>query len=111
MAKANLDEMDARPILDRTVRQVSALHSTKPAHQDALVTRYLRNLTETDYQILRLHKLNMKHRQIAKIMSMDVDSVRRSLMHTYSELSMRMYHGSGDDGNGEPAPLEYRRTG
>jgi hypothetical protein len=55
-------------------------------------------LPERDLNILRLFKQGKKHREIAELMGTDVESIRRSLVKTYTDLRMRMRGFDGDDG-------------
>ncbi|HEY0685069.1 MAG TPA: sigma factor-like helix-turn-helix DNA-binding protein [Steroidobacter sp.] len=99
---ASDEDFDARPIIDRAVQELGQLGFQSRPVEEALMDRYLEELPETDYQILRHFKQGMKHSEIAELMGTDVRSVRSSLIKTYSDLRMRM-HGSDDGGGGLPA--------
>ncbi len=64
--------------------------------------RYLQELPEHDYQILRHFKLGKKHSEIAELLTISVEEVRSSLVKTYAELRMRMIASTDDGGGGEP---------
>lgn len=96
------EDFDARPIIDRAVQELGQLGFQSRPVEEEVMDRYLEELPETDYQILRHFKQGMKHTEIAELMGTDVNSVRSSLIKTYSDLRMRML-GSDDGGGGLPA--------
>jgi hypothetical protein len=69
-----------------------------PSWQQALVDRYLEQLTDHDYELLRLFKEDKKHAEIATLMDMDVESVRRSLTRIYADLMEFVRSSPGDEG-------------
>jgi DNA-directed RNA polymerase specialized sigma subunit len=95
------DDVDARPIIDRAVNELSKLGFQSRPFEEATMERYLRELPERDYQILRYFKLGKKHSEIAALMDTNVDAVRDSLVKTYADLRIRMI-ASDDDGGGVP---------
>jgi DNA-directed RNA polymerase specialized sigma subunit len=96
------DDVDARPIIDRAVNELSQLGFQPRPFEEAAMERYLRELPERDYQILRYFKLGKKHSEIAALMDTNVEAVRSSLVKTYADLRIRMITGD-DDGGGMPA--------
>jgi len=100
--------VDARPIINRAVQELSRIERPSTAMEIAIMEHYLSELSDQDYEVLRLFKLGKKHSEIASLMSMNVESVRSSLVSTYSELRMRLMGCGGGDGGGEPLPIQYR---
>lgn len=96
------DGDDARPIIERAVSELARLGFQSRPFEEKAMERYLEQLPEDDYQILRLFKLGTKHSEIAARMNMSIDAVRDSLVKTYAELRMRMLGSSDDGGGGEP---------
>lgn len=103
--RANEDDdgVDARHIIERTVRDLSRLGFHCRPFEAAIMEHYLQQLPKRDYQILRYFKQGRKHHEIATAMGMDVNSVRRSLVKTYAELRIRMINSHDDGGGGLPA--------
>ncbi len=95
------DEIDARPIIERAVNELSKLGFQARPFEEAAMERYLQELPERDYQILRYFKLGKKHREIAELMETDIESVRASLVKTYADLRLRMI-SSDPEGGGQP---------
>lgn len=96
------ENVDARPIIDRALRELSQLGFQPSPFEEQLMDRYLAELPPLDYQILALFKQGRKNCEIAEQLNTDVISVRTSLINTYAELRMRMI-GSDDGGGGLPA--------
>lgn len=55
--------------------------------------RYLQELPDVDYQILRHHKAGARHCDIAALMDMSIEVVRSSLIRTYADLRIKMIGG------------------
>ena len=101
---ATLDEAsDPRPVINRAIDELAKYGYRSHPTEEALMERCLEELPERDLTILRHFKQGKKHREIAALMGTDVDSVRRSLVKTYTDLRMKMMNGGGD-GGGEPGP-------
>jgi hypothetical protein len=96
------EDVDARPIIDRAVSDLSKLGFQSRPFEEAAVERYLQELPDTDYQILRHFKAGKKHSEIAELMGTNVAAVRSSLVKTYADLRIRMI-STDDDGGGVPA--------
>ncbi len=96
------DNLDASPIIERAVQELGQLGFRSPPFNDQIMDRYLAGLPELDYKILCLFKDGKKHNEIADQMHVSIDTVRFSLIRTYSELRMTMI-GSSDDGGGMPS--------
>ncbi|MFC4307854.1 hypothetical protein ACFPN2_02065 [Steroidobacter flavus] len=104
------DDVDARPIIDRAVAELAKLGFQSRPFEEATMERYLRELPERDYQILRYFKLGKKHSEIAALMDTNIDTVRASLVKTYADLRVRMI-ATDDDGGGIPTnPVPYSKT-
>lgn len=104
------NEVDARPIIDRAVNELSKLGFQSRPFEEAAMERYLQELPERDYQILRYFKLGKKHNEIAALMDTNVETVRSSLVKTYADLRIRMI-ATDDDGGGLPASdVPYSNT-
>lgn len=89
---------DARPIINKAIEEIAKFgYHPRPCDEEVL-DQFLDELAEPDISILRHFKQGMKHRQIADLMGTDVDSVRRSLVKTYSDLRMRMMGPEDEDG-------------
>jgi len=111
LSEADSDDVDARPIIDRAVNELAKLGFRSRPFEEAAMERYLEQLPELDYQILRQFKLGKKHSEIAQLLSMDVEDVRSSLVKTYAELRMRMITSTDDDGGGgEPCEVPPSNT-
>lgn len=102
LSECESDDVDARPIIDRAVSELSMLGFESRPFEEAAMERYLKELPERDYQILRLFKLGKKHSEIATLLDTNIDAVRSSLVKTYAELRMRMISSTDDGGGGEP---------
>lgn len=102
LSELDSDDVDARPIIDRAVNDLSKLGFQSRPFEEAAMERYLRELPDRDYQILRHFKAGKKHSEIATLMDTDVEMVRSSLVKTYADLRIRMI-SSDDDGGGVPA--------
>jgi DNA-directed RNA polymerase specialized sigma subunit len=103
LSETDSDDVDARPVIERAVNELAKLGIHSRPFEEAAMERYLRELPERDYQILRYFKLGKKHSEIAELMATDTETVRRSLVKTYADLRIRMMSSTGDDGGGEPA--------
>lgn len=104
------DDVDARPIIDRAVSELSQLGIRSRPFEDAALERFLQELPDRDYQILRHFKLGKKHREIAELLNTDVEDIRSSLVKTYSGLRMSMVHSTDDGGGGEPCDMPPSKT-
>lgn len=99
LASADVDAIDARPILDRAMHEFALLGFHSRPEEARIMSRYLQQLPDRDYRILRYFKNGKKHTEIAALMGVSIDSVRRSLATTYAELRVQlMYPSDGDDG-------------
>jgi DNA-directed RNA polymerase sigma subunit (sigma70/sigma32) len=103
------DDVDARPIIDRAVNDLSKLGFQSRPFEEAAMERYLQELPDKDYQILRHFKDGKKHSEIAALMDTNVEAVRNSLVKTYAELRIRMI-STDDDGGGLPSDLPPSST-
>ena len=110
LADKDGDNLDARPIIDRAVQQLGRLGFNSPPLEEAIMDRYLRELPERDYQILRYFKQGRKHREIAELLGTNLDSVRCSLVRTYADLRIRMLSGGGGGDGGIPAAAQSRAS-
>ena len=112
LSEADSDDVDARPIIDRAVSELSKLGFQSNPIEEAAMERYLQELPERDYRILRHFKLGKKHSEIAELMDTDEEAVRNSLVKTYAELRMRMITSTDDDdgGGGEPCEVPPSNT-
>jgi DNA-directed RNA polymerase specialized sigma subunit len=99
------DDVDARPIIDRAVNELSKLGFHSRPFEEATMERYLQELPDRDYEILRHFKLGKKHSEIAELMSVNVEEVRGSLVKTYADLRIRMITSTDGGGGGEPCPM------
>jgi DNA-directed RNA polymerase specialized sigma subunit len=102
LSSADADSIDARPIIDHAVQDLSKLGFHSRPFEEAIMEQYLQQLPDRDYEILRYFKQGRKHSEIAELMGMNVDSVRRSLVKTYADLRVRMIDSSDGDGGGLP---------
>lgn len=103
LSAAETETLDARPIIDRAVNELSKLGFHARPFEEAVLERYLQELPEHDYRILRYFKLGKKHSEIASLMDTNVEAVRSSLVKTYADLRIRMINLTDDDGGGQPA--------
>src|SRR5687767_10164835 len=88
---AAIDEAsDARPIINKAMDELAKYGYQARPYEEAIMERCLEQLPERDLNILRLFKQGKKHREIAELMGTDVESIRRSLVKTYTDLRMRM---------------------
>lgn len=113
LSRADADDIDARPIIDRAVHELSKLGYHSRPLEEAIMERYLQELPDRDYHILRYFKQGKKHSEIAKLLNTSVESVRRSLVGTYAELRIRLNSTDGDDGgmptaSQPPAPGSFK---
>jgi DNA-directed RNA polymerase specialized sigma subunit len=102
MSSADTDNIDARPIIDRAVHELAKLGFHSRPFEEAIMERYLQELPDRDYEILRLFKQGKRHSEIAELLGTNVDSVRSSLVKTYSELRIRIVSPGDGDGGGMP---------
>lgn len=72
-----------------------------------LTDRFLDQLPDRDYEILRHFKLGKKHSEIAELMGMDIEDVRRSLTDTYVGLMMLVWSPGPDGDDGLPAEEQH----
>lgn len=92
---------DAWPIINKAVNELAKHGPRSHPLEEAIIQRYVDELPERDFNILRLFNQGKKHRKIAILLGTDVESVRRSLVKTYADLRMKMIN-SGGGGDGEP---------
>jgi DNA-directed RNA polymerase specialized sigma subunit len=104
------DDVDARPIIDRAVSELSKLGFESRPFEEAAMERYLQELPDRDYQILRHFKLGKKHGEIAELLNTDIEDIRGSLVKTYAGLRMRMIHSTDDGGGGESCEAPPTKT-
>lgn len=100
LSRTDPDNADARPIIDRAVQELSKLGFHSRPFEDAVMERYLQQLPDRDYDILRHFRQGKNHSEIAELMGTNLDSVRRSLMKTYAGLRDRVIssrHGGDGD--------------
>lgn len=109
LSTADTDAVDARPIIDRAVHELSKLGFQVRPVEEAAIEHYLQALPDRDYQILRYFKEGKQHSEIAALMSTSVDSVRRSLVKTYADLRVTMTRLHDDDGGGLPLAAHVTR--
>lgn len=105
LSTADQDDIDARPIIDRAVHELSQLGFNSRPAEEAIMERYLQELPDRDYQILRYFKQGKKHSEIAELLGTNVDSVRGSLVKTYAELRMRILSSNDGGGGGMPTAV------
>ena len=98
------DASDARPIINKALDELAKYGYHSRPYEEAMMERCLDELPERELDILRLFKQGKKHREIAELMGTDVQSVRRSLVKTYTDLRMKMRGFDGDDGGHSMAP-------
>lgn len=110
LSEADSDDVDARPIIDRAVSELSKLGFQSNPIEEAAMERYLQELPERDYRILRHFKLGKKHREIAELLNTDVEDIRNSLIKTYSGLRMRMINSPDDGGGGQSCEVPRPNT-
>ena len=102
---AAVDEAsDARPIINKAMDELAKHGYHSRPYEEAIMERCLEQLPERDLNILRLFKQGKKHREIAELMGTDVESIRRSLVKTYTDLRMKMRGFDGDDGGHSMEP-------
>lgn len=104
LSAVDSDDVDARPIIDRAVNDLSKLGFQSRPFEEAAMERYLRELPDHDYQILLHFKAGKKHSEIAALMNTNVEAVRSSLVKTYADLRIRMI-STDDDGGGLPSDI------
>lgn len=102
LSEIESDDVDARPIIERAVNQLTKLGFHARPFEEAAMERYLQELPEHDYQILRHFKLGKRHSEIAELLATNVEEVRSSLVKSYAELRLRMIASTDDGGGGEP---------
>ena len=101
---ADLDELaavddtsDAGPIINKAMDEIAKYGCRSRPYEEAIMERCLEQLPERDLNILRLFKQGKKHREIAELMGTDVESIRGSLVQTYTDLRMKMRDFDGDE--------------
>jgi RNA polymerase sigma factor (sigma-70 family) len=102
LSSVDADDLDARPIIERAVHDLSKLGFHSRPFEEELMEQYLQQLPDRDYEILRHFKQGRKHSEIAELMGTNVESVRRSLVKTYADLRVRMIDSNDGDGGGMP---------
>lgn len=108
---ADDEDMDARPIIDRAVLELSQLGFNARPGEEAIMERYLEELPDRDYQILRHFKQGKKHSEIAELLGTNLDAVRGSLVKTYTDMRMAMTESGGSDGGGASDVERARKAG
>jgi DNA-directed RNA polymerase specialized sigma subunit len=103
LSTADADNLDARPIIERAVLELSQLGFHSRPAEEAIMERYLEELPDRDYQILRHFKQGKKHSEIAELLGTNIDAVRGSLVKTYADLRIRILSSNDDDGGGMAA--------
>lgn len=88
------DDVDARPIIDRAVSELSNLGIQSRPFEEAAMEQYLCELPDLDYQILMEFKAGKSRCHIAEIVNTDVETVRTSLVRTYANLRIRIIQSS-----------------
>lgn len=107
LSAADADNLDPRSIIDRAAHELARLGFHSRPFEEAIMERYLQELPDRDYQILRYFKQGKKHREIAELLSTNVDAVRCSLVKTYSDLRIRIISSNGGGGGGGlPMPAQ-----
>lgn len=107
------DASDARPVLNKALDELAKYGYHPRPYEEAMMERCLNELPEREFNILRLFKQGKKHREIAELMGTDVDSIRRSLVKTYTDLRMKMRDFDGNDGGHSmepPSPAKKARN-
>jgi DNA-directed RNA polymerase specialized sigma subunit len=102
LSGVDADNLDARPIIERAVHDLSKLGFHSRPFEAELMEQYLQQLPARDYEILRHFKQGRKHSEIAELMGTNVESVRRSLVKTYADLRVRLTDSNDGDGGGMP---------
>lgn len=110
LSEADSDDVDARPIIERAVSDLAKLGFQSRPFEEAAMERYLQELPQRDYQILRHFKLGKKHSEIAELLAITIEEVRGSLVKTYAELRIRMINSNDDGGGGEPCAVPTPKT-
>jgi DNA-directed RNA polymerase specialized sigma subunit len=90
LADQDTGTFDARPIIDRAVKELFDRGFQLRPFENSVMEKYLQELSFSDYQILLHHQHGWKHSQISELMEVSVETVQRSLVKTYAELRMRM---------------------
>jgi DNA-directed RNA polymerase specialized sigma subunit len=104
------DAGDPRPIIHKALNEIAKYGYHSRPFEEAAMERCLTELPERDLTILRHFKQGKKHREIAEMMGMDLESVRRSLIKTYSDLRMQLMSSNDDDGGDALEADEQRRA-
>jgi DNA-binding NarL/FixJ family response regulator len=91
--------VDARPVINKAVSELAKFGFQSPPLDAAAMDRCLQELAEPDLDILRHFKRGMKQAEIAALMGTDVETVRRSLVRTYTDLRIKMM--GWQDGGGQ----------
>jgi hypothetical protein len=104
-------DADASPALNKALDELTryGFYDSVPLH-DVLMLRWIHQLEEPHLTIFQLFKEGKRHGEIAALMSMDIASVRDSLVKTYADLSRKMGHiGRADASELDAQPMEETR--
>ncbi|MDY6947300.1 MAG: sigma factor-like helix-turn-helix DNA-binding protein [Pseudomonadota bacterium] len=106
LSTAEDGNIDARPIIDRAVLELSQLGFHSRPADTVIMDRYLQELPDRDYQILRFFKQGKRHSEIAELLGTTVETVRSSLVNTYADLRIRILTSNDDDDGGIPSAAQ-----
>lgn len=99
------EEGDEFRLICRAIHEHGLSLPRETRAERAIMRRFLERLPDRDHEILLHFKAGKKHSEIAELMNLDVEAVRRSLVKTYADLRMLMYPVSGPNGGGEPVDV------
>jgi DNA-directed RNA polymerase specialized sigma24 family protein len=102
-------DQDCGPIINKAIEELNKYAPEPRPFEEATMERCLGELPEREFTMLRHFKQGKKHREIAELMDTDVESVRRTLIQTYSDLRMKM-RAVYTDAGGELLEREQSRA-